>query len=62
MKEVSQIGQLVDRLAGDIGELCQSGKTWKITLHGGRDGGVKVERTTYDEVRPIRSKPPPKTA
>lgn len=60
MRDGNQLLKLVRELRSDIESLCQSGNTWKITLHGGRDGRVKVERTTYDEVAPLGAHPPPK--
>ncbi|MEM7131194.1 MAG: hypothetical protein AAF702_33065 [Chloroflexota bacterium] len=59
MDENTPLAELIKLLAHDVSQLCSSGTTWKIILHGGRDGGIKVEKTTYTSISPPAKRLPP---
>lgn len=53
--------RLIEMLAAELQPLVESGRNWQVTIHGGRNGHVKLEILRVDEMelyeqRAVKSK------
>lgn len=47
---------LLNKLGAELGPLLESGCNWQVTLHGGRNGNVKLDILRTDELQIDASK------
>ncbi|HHB12209.1 MAG TPA: hypothetical protein ENK62_03305 [Chromatiales bacterium] len=49
--EPPEIRDILSSIAPELWKLLRSGTNWRLTLHGGRNGEIKMEILTTNKIR-----------